>query len=230
MATADHSVSNELIEVPPTAYTLDGFTKWTYSQDFPDQGKITFVDGRILIDMSPERYESHNKIKAALNAVIYSLVEGNDLGEYYPDGARFKHEQANISNEPDAMFAAWETLENLRLAPPAKDLVAEGKHIDLYGTPDWVCEVLSDSSVNKDTRVLREAYHKAEIPEYWLIDARGEDIDFQVLVWQPDGYESQEQQAGWTFSPVFDHQFKLTREKNRVGTWRYILDHQPVSD
>lgn len=229
MATANYPKTNDYIEIPPSAHTLDGFTKWTYSDDFPDQGKITFADGRILIDMSPERYESHNKLKAALNAVIYLLAEENDLGEYYPDGARFKNEEANISNEPDAMFASWETLENCKLAPPPTDVVEEGKHIDLYGTPDWVCEALSDSSVAKDTKVLLESYHKAGIPEYWLIDARGEEIDFQILVWKPKGYENQAEQDGWTFSPVFGRQFQLTRERNRVGTWRYLLEHRELS-
>ena len=117
MATADHSVSNELIEVPPTAYTLDGFTKWTYSQDFPDQGKITFVDGRILIDMSPERAESHTKLKQIINRVIDTLVCENDLGEYYPDGITLRNEIGNVANEPDGLFVSWATLQSGKCRP-----------------------------------------------------------------------------------------------------------------
>ena len=226
MATVDFPKCVGLIEVPPSAYTLEGFTQWTYSEDFPERGRITFVNGRILIDMSPERYESHNKLKTALSRVLGTIVDEEDLGEFYTDGARFKNDDGNISNEPDAMFASWETLESSKLAPPPFDLVEEGKHIDLYGTPDWVCEVISNSSVKKDSQRLRQAYHKAGIPEYWLIDARGEDIDFQILVWQEGGYVEAEDQDGWRRSPVFDCQFQLTRSRNRVGNWRYELSRQ----
>jgi Uma2 family endonuclease len=37
--------------------------------------------------------------------------------------------------------------------------------MELEGTPDWVLEVVSQSSVAKDTKWLRESYHKAGIPE-----------------------------------------------------------------
>ncbi|NOZ40252.1 MAG: Uma2 family endonuclease [Planctomycetes bacterium] len=111
-------------------------------------------------------------------------------------------------------------------APPPLEVVEEGKHIDLYGTPDWVCEVVSDSSVKKDTKRLRQAYHKAGIPEYWLIDARGEEIDFRILVWQEGGYVEAEDIDGWRRSPVFDCQFQLTRSRNRVGNWRYDLSRR----
>lgn len=226
MATADYLSTTDFIEIPPSAHTLDGFTKWTYSDDFPQQGKITFVDGRILIDMSPERWELHVKPKSAISYTLMGIVEQSDLGEFYCDGGRIKQDEANVSNEPDAIFASWKTLESGKLAPPSSDLVKEGHHIDLYGTPDWVCEVLSDSSVKKDTQDLRAAYHKAGISEYWLVDARGEEIDFQVLVWQAEGYSNQDDHDAWKYSPVFDRQFRFTRERNRVGTWRYQLEHR----
>lgn len=224
MAIADHSRTTDFIEIPPSAYTLDGFTQWTYSDEFPQQGKITFVDGRILIDMSPERAESHAKLKQVINRVIDTLICDHDLGEYYPDGITLRNPIGGVSHEPDALFVSWETLESGKCHPGT--VKQEGNHVDLIGTPDWVCEVLSDSSVKKDTQDLRAAYHKAGIPEYWLVDARGEEIDFQVLVWQPEGYVNQNDREGWKFSPVFKRHFQFTRERNRVGTWRYRLQHR----
>ncbi len=226
MATADHSLADTIIEVPPSANSLAGFTTWTQSPEFPQQGRISFIDGRILIDMSPERAESHTKLKQVINRVIDTLVCDADLGEYYPDGITLRNESGNVSNEPDGLFVSWGALQSGKCRPGADE--QSGDHVDLVGTPDWVCEILSDSSVKKDKQDLREAYHRAGIPEYWLIDARGEDIDFQVLVWQPDGYVVNEEQAGWTFSPVFDRHFKLARERNRVGRWRYLLDVRSV--
>ena len=42
-------------------------------------------------------------------------------------------------------------------------------------------EIVSDSSVVKDTRQLRQAYARAGVHEYWLVDARGEDLLFEIL-------------------------------------------------
>lgn len=212
-----------LIEVPATAHTLEGFRQWTYSDDFPDRGKITFVEGRLLIDMSPERYESHVKVKAVLTRVLANYVELEDLGDFYPDGGRVINKAGAVSNEPDAVFASWDTLQSGRLAPPADR--QDGKHIDLVGTPDWVCEVVSDSSEEKDTIALRQSYHAAGIPEYWLIDARDEDeaIDFQILVWTRNGYSLADTRDDWQFSPVFRKWFKLIRSEDRLGRARYEL-------
>ena len=222
---------NEMIGIycPPTANTLEGFSEWVYSEDFPQSGKISFINGRIIIDMSPERYEFHNKLKTELSHVLVSLIKENDLGEFYTDGARIKNPESNISNEPDAMFASWKTLESGKFAPPA-DHANDETHVDMVGTPDWVCEVVSDSSIKKDTRDLREAYHKAGISEYWLIDARGEEVDFLILVHQPDGYSAAANEEGWIRSPVFDRQFQLTRSRNRVGSWKYDLQQRLASD
>lgn len=211
------------IYIPPEAQTLEGFSDWTYSDRFPQRGKITFVDGRFLIDMSPERFESHVKIKDILNRVLSSIVADNDLGEYYPDGGRLRNVEAGISNEPDAMFASWDTLKSGKLTPPAGR--PAGTHVDLVGTPDWICEVVSDSSVEKDTVTLEGKYYAAGIPEYWLIDARDEDeeVDFHLFVWKPEGYTLADEQDGWRFSPVFDKWFKLTRGVNRVGGAKYDL-------
>ncbi len=41
------------------------------------------------------------------------------------------------------------------------------------GGPDLVVEVLSPSSIEKDTERLKKAYFKANVLEYWLVDALG---------------------------------------------------------
>ena len=57
----------------------------------------------------------------------------------------------------------------------------EGGYVELDGSPDMVLEVVSDSSVEKDIDVLMDLYWKAGIREYWLVDARGERIEFKIL-------------------------------------------------
>ena len=70
---------------------------------------------------------------------------------------------------------------------------------------------------------LRAAYHKAGVREYWIIDARGDEIDFQILHWRKTGYAAAPRKAGWQRSRVFGRSFKLTRSRDRRGGWRYVL-------
>ncbi len=214
----------QAIVVPSSSgMTLAGFRSWLYSADFPERGRVTFVNGRLIIEMSPERIDSHVKVKGEIYRVIIGIVKG--LGEFYSDGARITNEKAGLSNEPDASFATWETLKSGRLAPP-QDRPQDGKHIEMVGAPDWVCEIISDSSVDKDTHQLMEAYFKAGVREYWLIDARSQNIKFEILAWTPEGFRPTEQRDDWKTSLVFNREFQLTRSRNQIGRWDYELQQR----
>jgi Uma2 family endonuclease len=179
----------------------------------------------LFIDMSPERLDSHNKVKTEITRVLANLVVTRDLGNFYSDRTRLVNEAANLSNEPDALFAAWGTMEEnrLRQVPSATD---RGDYIELEGTPDWVLEIVSTSSVNKDTRALRKNYFLAGIREYWLIDARGDKVDFQVLIYRSTGYTAS-RRRGWQKSRVFGCHFRLARHRDRLGQWQYRLQVRP---
>ena len=204
-----------------TGMTLDQFRAWQETEDYPQSGKVLFTDGRLYFDMSPERIDFHSALKTTLTRVLDTLVLENDLGRFYTDGPTIVEKKSGVSNEPDAVFASWETIKSRKLTIPKEK---RGQHIEFIGTPDWVCEIVSDFSVDKDTKVLRQAYHKAGIPEYWLIDPRGDDIDFQLLVWHEEGYLAAADDAGWKQSPVFAREFRFTRQRDQVGWWMYDLE------
>ncbi len=84
-------------------------------------------------------------------------------------------------------------------------------------------EVISDSSEQKDMIRLREAYHRAGIREYWLVDARGEEIVFQILSRRKNGYVAVATQEGWQKSKVFGRAFRLDRALDPVGLMEYTL-------
>ncbi|MEM8866283.1 MAG: Uma2 family endonuclease [Planctomycetota bacterium] len=208
-------------EIPTPITSLETFHAWAESDSFPETGKVTYVDGRLIFDMSPERTDLHTSLKTEIIRVLGNLTREQDLGHFYSDGLRVINKTAGVSNEPDAAFASWATLESGRFAPPEDQ---GDRFIELIGTPDWVCEVVSDSSEEKDTKILRDAYFKAGIPEYWLIDARGEAIDFKLLVAGEQGYSEAPVDAdGWRQSPVFGCEFHLSRERDRLERWRYTL-------
>jgi Uma2 family endonuclease len=137
------------VVVPPEAHSLQGFREWASSASFPERGLISFLGGELVIDMSPEEYQSHGSLKAEISAVLYQLVRKRKLGHFFPDRTLITNDRVGLSTEPDAAFASFETLESgqLRRVPKAND--AE-KFVDLQGTPDWVLEIISDSSEVKD--------------------------------------------------------------------------------
>lgn len=71
-------------------------------------------------------------------------------------------------------------------------------------------------------------YHRAGINEYWLIDARGEEISFQILDWRKKGYVAATKRDGWQFSLVFKYWFRLTRQRGNLGLWEKALHMKPA--
>lgn len=209
------------LSMPQSASSLDGFRQWTRSDGFPEKGKVAWLGGAILIDMSPERFTTHGFVKAEICRVIGNLVVEGDLGHYAIDRARFVNVEAQVSNEPDAMFVSWKTHDSgrARLVRTAD----EEDFIELEGSPDWVLEVVSKSSEGKDTVDLVERYHRAGVREYWLADARGDEVLFTILHHLPGGYRPAAKRGGWQKSRVFGHHFRLVRTLRR-GLARFRLE------
>lgn len=212
----------DTIFIPKSAFTLQGFREWSWSDEFPQEGRISFIDGEIFVDMSKERLQSHVGAKGEIYRVNGSLVQELDLGKFYPDGTGVTNRAARISHVPDAVFVSWQSLETkrVRLVPsPTGD-----DFLELEGSPDWVLEVVSPSSVAKDTELLFKRYHRARIAEYWLIDARSDDVQFIIYVWSAKAYTAQPNKNGWQWSPVFGRHFRLRRSKDRIGGWQFQLE------
>src|SRR5262245_3100567 len=93
------------LEIPGGATTLAGFREWSSSDAFPDRGKIVFICGEVIIDMSPERIGSHHALRYEISRVLGNLVFDADSGEFYLDGVRIVNKEAEVSNEPDGMYA-----------------------------------------------------------------------------------------------------------------------------
>jgi Uma2 family endonuclease len=172
--------------------------------------------------MSPERIGSHHAVRRAVSQVVGRLVDEADSGEFYLDGVRIVNVAADVSNEPDGMYALWESFEQGRIREiPSAD---EDDWIELEGTPDWILEIVSPSSVNKDKVKLRDRYQRARIPEFWLIDVRGDRLEFVILNLQADEYRPAPSRGGWQKSKVFGKQFRLVRLYNRRGRPAFRLE------
>lgn len=213
--------------IPSSAYTLCGFREWILSDAAPNQGQFTFAAGELIIDMSPEAYETHNCIKSEVSSVIYLFVKQNKLGRFFSDRFLLSNPSAGISTEPDATFVANEALLSGRCQVTRS--ARPGVSDELVGSPDWVMEILSRTSVRKDKKLLFDGYFRAGVREYWLIDALDEKLDFQVFTRGADCFVAVVPQAGWHSSPVFGRAFQLGRAKAEDGLWEYTLQVQETS-
>ena len=212
--------------VPPEVRTLEGFRAWATADDFPERVRVTFLDGEVHLDMSNEEINTHVGLKTRVSSTLDFLVKQRKLGKFYGDGVLLVNEEGQVSNNPDAVFLSRASLEarQVRLVPRKG---AEHLYRELEGTPDWVLEVVSDSSVQKDTVRLREGYHRAGIPEYWLVDGRGEEVVFQILNHRKTGYGASPVRDGWQRSKVFGASFRLERTLDDFGLWDYTLHTRP---
>jgi Uma2 family endonuclease len=93
----------------------------------------------------------------------------------------------------------------------------------MRGSPDWVLEVISDTAVRKDTVRLLELYYLANIREYWLVDARGESLEFVIYRRGRKAFKPVPAARGWLPSEVFSRRFQLTRKPDEFGGWEYTL-------
>jgi Uma2 family endonuclease len=210
------------LRIPASAFTLDGFREWVKGEDFPEHVRVTYIGGEIYLDMSNEEIQTHVAVKTEVTRVLANLSRELDLGTLLGDGVLVTNEAADVSNNPDATFVTFGSMEagNVRLIPRHG---SESEFTEIEGTPDLVVEIVSNSSVAKDTTRLRGAYHRAGIPEYWLIDARGREVVFQILERRKKSYAAAPARGGWVRSRVFGRVFRLVREVNRAGLWRYTL-------
>jgi Uma2 family endonuclease len=213
---ADDSLPELLFQVPLAAHALAGFREWV--KTLPEKAKVALLDGEVLIDMSNEDFERHVSLKGAIFAAIYRIVLEEDLGQVYQDGGLLTNEAAKLACNPDAVAVLWKSLASGRVKFHTED----GGCTELQGSPDWVLEVVSPSSVTKDTRRLRGLYHAAGIPEYWLTDAR-RDLSFTILHRRKSGYAAAADEDGWQWSKVFGRYFRL-RLDTRHGLRHYVLD------
>lgn len=86
-----------------------------------------------------------------------------------------------------------------------------------------VLEVISPSSEEKDTVVMPGLYWRAGIPEYWLIDVRGDRLEFRILRRGAKGYAAVRARGGWVKSAVFGKSFRLARRLDPLGYPEYTL-------
>ena len=224
-------VLDEQIEVPMDLRCLDDFRRWATSDAFPQRGRIDYVGGKIEVDMSPEDLHTHGKLKTELVGVLWRRIKQAALGELYTDRTRVSCPDADLSAEPDVVFVSESSLDGGRVRLVPKTGGGADRYVELEGPPELIVEIVSDASVRKDTERLPAAYYRAGVTEFWLIDARGEDLLFRIHRRGPSRYEAVDVQPDdYQRSAVLDRLYRLDRSRNAKGRIAFDLHEEETPD
>ncbi len=210
----------EEVRIPGNVANVEAFRRWAVSDDFPERGRFAFLRDAVWVDLSMEQLFTHNRVKTRITSILDDLATAHDVGYFFSDRALLTHPEVGLSTEPDGLFVAYDTIQKGRVQ------IVEGRaggHVELLGSPDMVLEVVSARSERKDTETLRQLYWEAAVPEYWLVDARGAEPRFDLLVRKPRGYAAARKQGGWARSPVFARSFQLKRQTDPLGHPQFSL-------
>lgn len=213
-------IESDQVSVPEWVTDLDSFRRWADSEDFPETGRICYLNGEVWVDMSKEQLFTHIDVKTEIAGVLRRLVKMARMGRLLGDGVFLSNVDANFAVVPDAVFVSHSALQD-------RVRLLEGKkagYVEMEGSPDMVLEVVSDSSVRKDMHQLRQDYWIAGIREYWLVDARKAPLVFDILRHTPKGYRASAKKDGWIKSNVFGKSFRLIQETNESSDPEYTLE------
>ena len=59
-------IFEDQVRIPLGMGSLDRFRRWARSGEFPEQGRIDYLNGEIEVDMSPEDLLTHGIVKSAI--------------------------------------------------------------------------------------------------------------------------------------------------------------------
>jgi Uma2 family endonuclease len=217
-------LAEEQLEIPLEIGTLSEFRQWALSPEFPEKGRIDFIDGEIEVDVAPENIFHHGTIKVEVLCEVQSRVDRLNFGHVLSGSSRFSNAAANLSAEPDILVIAQESIDNglVRLVPAVSG--SDDSFVEIEGSPDLVVEIVSDGSEHKDTKRLKTAYFEAGVREYWIVDVRDDGLVLQILRRGHDRYEPATRDAdGFQVSDVLQCRYRLDRKRGLGGYWQFSL-------
>jgi Uma2 family endonuclease len=129
-------------------------------QDFcalPDDGRrYEILDGDLY--MSPSPATLHQRVVGRLLVLLSEHVRQMNLGEVFVAPYDVLLDEQNIV-EPDLIYVA-----NANVS-----IITEK---NIQGAPDLLVEIVSPSTIERDTRDKRNLYARCAVPNYWIIDPR----------------------------------------------------------
>ena len=128
---------------------------WTYEDylKLEDDKRYEVIEGELLEMPAPS--VKHQRLVKKLLKLLDEFVEKKSLGEVFVSPIDVILSETNVV-QPDLVFVSKERSE-----------IVQDKGI--FGAPDLVVEVISPSTLKRDTEDKKKLYAKFGIKELWLI-------------------------------------------------------------
>jgi Uma2 family endonuclease len=212
------------VEIPGEIESLREFRRWALSDDCPEDVRIDYIDGRIEVDMAADNLLRHASPKSEIGGVLQQRAKRMKSGLVFIDRTRVSCPDVNLSVEPDVTVVLHESLRTGRIRMVPTVSMTPDDFIELEGPPDLIAEVVSGTSVIKDTKRLFRAYFDAGVTEYWIADARGDVLSFTIYRRGRNGFvKTPTDREGFQRSRVMGCRFRFDRERGPNGVWIYDL-------
>lgn len=178
-------------EAPPSTISAQPVARPATNVAGPPAGQWTFEDVRALPEdgnryevlngvlyVSPAPSLGHQRRVLRLSRKLADYVEQGNLGEWFISPLDVVMPGATPV-QPDALFVARGSTSVSEVA---------GTHLE--GVPDLVVEVASVSTAGYDRRQKQDAYARAGVPEYWIVDPLAATIEVLALAAEAPEYVS----------------------------------------
>ena len=149
--------------------------RWTYADyaALPDDGNRYEIIAGVLY-MTPAPGTGHQSVSARLVTFLVTHVEFAGLGRVFAAPVDVELAPDTVV-QPDIVVVLSANLD--RITPSR-----------IIGAPDLVVEILSPGTAGYDRREKQDAYARAGVGEYWIVDPGAQTVELLTL--EQGGYRS----------------------------------------
>lgn len=133
--------------------------KYSYEKDI----RTEKLGGRIVY-MSPSPMVNHHEVSTTLHFIFKQYLKGKKCRAFGDGVDVFLTPDDRVI--PDMMIVC------------NPDII---KSTGIYGTPDFIVEVLSPSTAKNDRGYKKDLYERCGVKEYWIIDPVSKSIEIYLL-------------------------------------------------
>jgi len=151
----------EIAEALQSRVREESVRRRKFYEELRDDQKAEFIGGHVILH-SPAR-DKHIAVRQNLERLLGTHVSLQELGKVRTEKCLCVFPRNDY--EPDVVFFGPEKAAGL-----ADDTVK-------FPVPDFVVEVLSESTEDRDRGVKFEDYESHGVAEYWIIDAGAEVVE-----------------------------------------------------
>ena len=136
-------------------------------EEFEEEPDYELIGGEKFIMAAAAPFINHITIISRLNYIFVNYIEKNSI-------------EAIVLADSDVYFSAKDHFRPDLSVVCDLNIVKNGKKV--YGVPDLVVEVLSESTMKNDLGKKKDAYEKYGVKEYWIIDQWSKRIEVYHLI------------------------------------------------